>query len=95
MLGSVIDSPTDPVIRIGAPLIRITGLRKSFAGIEAIQAGDLYGTATEDPGTIGAATAEYTLSFLNGDEPERVVTMEEHRVTSDNVAEFAEQCSVA
>lgn len=28
---------TDPVIRIGDPLIRITGLRKSFAGTEAVK----------------------------------------------------------
>ena len=28
---------TDPVVRIGDPLIRITGLRKSFAGTEAVK----------------------------------------------------------
>ena len=91
----IIEAAKQAGISVGGDGLVVTISNCFASGIKSIQAGELYGTATEDPGTIGAATAKYTLSFLNGEEPERVVTMEEHRVTSDNVAEFAEQCSVA
>ena len=34
------------------------------AGIDAIKAGELYGTATEDPGTIAKQSADYAMQFL-------------------------------
>jgi ABC-type sugar transport system substrate-binding protein len=65
------------------------------AGIEAIQAGDLYGTATEDPGTIAEQTADYIIRYFNGDNPPKKEVVKEERVTAANVAEFAAQCSNA
>jgi len=65
------------------------------AGIESIRAGELYGTATEDPGTIAQRTVEYTIDLLTGKNPPRVVTMKEDRVTADNLDEFADRCSKA
>ncbi|TQL46559.1 ABC-type sugar transport system substrate-binding protein [Homoserinimonas aerilata] len=65
------------------------------AGIESIRAGELYGTATEDPGTIAQKTAEYTIELLTGKEPPRVVTLTEDRVTAANLDEFADRCSKA
>ena len=91
----IIEAAKQAGIAVGADGLVVTSSNCFASGIKSIEAGELYGTATEDPGTIGAATAEYTLSFLKGEDPERVVTMEEHRVTADNVDEFAEQCSVA
>ena len=65
------------------------------AGIESIKAGELYGTATEDPGTIAKQSAEYTKKFLEGDKPPKSELVKEERVTKANVDEFAAQCSNA
>lgn len=65
------------------------------AGIEAIKDGTLYGTATEDPGTIAKETADYVVKYLSGENPPKLVTVHEDRVTADNVSQFAAQCSHA
>jgi len=65
------------------------------AGIEAIRAGELYGSATEDPPTIARQAADYVERFLNGENPPQTETVEEDRITADTVEEFAEQCSQA
>lgn len=65
------------------------------AGIEAIRQGTLYGTATEDPGTIAEQTAEYVLQYLGGKNPPKVETVREARVTAQNVSQYAAQCSHA
>ena len=65
------------------------------AGIEAIKAGELYGTATEDPGTIAKQSADYALRYLTGKNPPQSETVKEERVTAANVDKYAEQCSHA
>ena len=65
------------------------------AGIESIKAGELYGTATEDPGTIAKQSADYALRYLTGKNPPQSETVKEERVTAANVDQFAEQCSHA
>ncbi|MGN9783095.1 sugar ABC transporter substrate-binding protein [Nonomuraea sp. ZG12] len=65
------------------------------AGIDSIKAGELYGTATEDPGTIAEQTADYVVRYLTGKNPPRSETVQEERVTAANVSRFAEQCSHA
>jgi ABC-type sugar transport system substrate-binding protein len=65
------------------------------AGIEAIKAGELYGTATEDPGTIAKETADYTVKYLTGQKPPKTVTLKEERITKANVDQFAAQCGHA
>ncbi len=65
------------------------------AGIDAIKAGDLYGTATEDPGTIAKQSADYAVRYLTGQKPPQSETVQEERVTAANVDQFAEQCSHA
>jgi ABC-type sugar transport system substrate-binding protein len=65
------------------------------AGIDSIKAGELYGTATEDPGTIAKQTADYVVRHLKGQNPPRVEIVQEERVTAANVDQFAEQCSHA
>lgn len=65
------------------------------AGIDAIKAGEMYGTNTEDPDTLARETADYALSFLAGDDVEQHVMIEEERITAENVDQFAEQCSHA
>lgn len=65
------------------------------AGIDAIKAGEMYGTNTEDPGTLAEETAKYTTQFLAGEDPEQTVTIKEERITPENVDQFAEQCSKA
>lgn len=65
------------------------------AGIEAIKQGTLFGTATEDPGTIAGQTADYVVKFLAGENPPRTVTVKEDQVTASNVDTYAAQCSHA
>ena len=65
------------------------------AGIDAVKAGELYGTATEDPGTIAKQSADYALRYLTGKKPPQSETVKEERVTAANVDKFAEQCSHA
>lgn len=65
------------------------------SGIDAIKAGELYGTATEDPGTIAKQTADYVVRFMTGKNPPQSETVQEERVTAANVDQFAEQCSHA
>ncbi len=65
------------------------------AGIDSIKAGELYGTATEDPGTIAKQSADYTKKFLSGDKPPKSELVKEERVTKANVDKLAAQCSHA
>jgi ribose transport system substrate-binding protein len=73
----------------------ITGGNCFKVGIDAIKAGDLYGTATEDPGTIAGQTADYIVRYMTGQKPPREEVVKEERVTAANVDRFAEQCSNA
>lgn len=77
----------------GADGLIVTGSNCFKAGIDSIRAGELYGTATEDPGTIAVQTADYVLRYLTGEDPPQNEVIEEHRITAANVDEFAEQCS--
>jgi ABC-type sugar transport system substrate-binding protein len=65
------------------------------AGINAIKAGDLYGSATEDPISIADQTAEYVTKYLSGQNPPKHETVQEHRIIRTNVDQFAAQCSHA
>ena len=65
------------------------------SGIQAIKAGQLYGTATEDPGTIAVQTADYVISYFDGKKPPQKKLVKEDRVTAANVSTFAAQCSKA
>jgi ABC-type sugar transport system substrate-binding protein len=73
----------------------VTGSNCFKAGIDAISAGTLYGTATEDPGTIAEQTADYVTRFFSGDKPEAQELVKEERVTAKNLAQFKAQCSKA
>jgi ABC-type sugar transport system substrate-binding protein len=73
----------------------VTGSNCFKVGIDAIKAGTLYGTATEDPGTIAEQTADYVIRYFNQQNPPAKELVKEERVTAKNVAQFAEQCSKA
>jgi ABC-type sugar transport system substrate-binding protein len=73
----------------------VTGSNCFKAGIEAIKAGTLYGTATEDPGTIAEQTADYLKRYFSGQNPPKKELVKEERVTAANVDQFAQQCSQA
>lgn len=91
----IIEAAKQAGIAVGADGLIVTSSNCFNSGIESIQAGELYGTATEDPSTIAHEMVDYTLAFLRGEDPERVVIVQEDRVTAENVDEFAEQCSFA
>jgi ABC-type sugar transport system substrate-binding protein len=65
------------------------------AGIQSIQAGQLYGTATEDPITIANQVAAYVTQYLTGKNPPEHEVVQEDRITSANVALYAAQCGHA
>jgi len=73
----------------------ITGGNCFKAGIEAIKAGEMHGTATEDPITIAKQTADYLKRYFNGEKPPQSELVQEDRVTAGNIAQFEEQCSQA
>jgi ABC-type sugar transport system substrate-binding protein len=73
----------------------VTGSNCFKAGIDAIKAGTLYGTATEDPGTIAEQTADYVTRFFSNDKPASKELVKEERVTAANVDKFEAQCSKA
>lgn len=89
----IIEAAKQAGIDVGSDGLIVTGSNCFATGIESIKAGELYGSATEDPITIANEMVDYTLAFLSGEEPERVVTVPSDRITSDNVDEFAEQCT--
>jgi ABC-type sugar transport system substrate-binding protein len=73
----------------------VTGSNCFKAGIQSIEAGQLYGTATEDPITIANQTATYVTEYLTGENPPQHEVIQEHRIIAANVAQFAAQCSHA
>jgi ribose transport system substrate-binding protein len=73
----------------------VTGGNCFKAGIESIKAGEMHGTATEDPITIAKQTADYVKRYFNGENPPQSELVKEDRVTAENVAQFEEQCSQA
>jgi ABC-type sugar transport system substrate-binding protein len=71
----------------------VTGTNCSKAGIEAIRAGEQYGTATEDAWTQAEYTYDTALAYLRGEDVPKVVVVPEYRITPENVEEYAEVCS--
>lgn len=73
----------------------ITGGNCFKVGIQAIRAGELYGTATEDPGTISLLAAQYGAKLLEGSHVPLVEMVPEARVTASNLSKYAAKCSKA
>jgi ABC-type sugar transport system substrate-binding protein len=73
----------------------VTGGNCFKVGIAAIKAGDMYGTATEDPITIAKQTADYVKRYFNGANPPQSELVKEDRVTAGTIQQFEEQCSQA
>jgi ABC-type sugar transport system substrate-binding protein len=73
----------------------VTGSNCFKVGIDAIKAGTLYGTATEDPGTIAEQTADYIVRYFSGANPPKKELVKEERVTAQTVDQYAAQCSKA
>lgn len=73
----------------------VTGGNCFKIGIEAIDSGDMYGTATEDPGTLAEQVSAYASKMLAGEDVPLTVTVKEERVTPDTVDKFRAQCTKA
>jgi ABC-type sugar transport system substrate-binding protein len=73
----------------------VTGSNCFKIGIDAIKAGTMYGTATEDPGTIARLASQYALKLLSGQSVPLTVTVHEDRVDPQTLSQFAAQCSQA
>ena len=73
----------------------VTGSNCFKVGIQAIRAGTLYGTATEDPGTLSLLAAQYGAKLLEGSHVPLVQMVPEARVTAADLSKYAAQCSKA
>jgi ABC-type sugar transport system substrate-binding protein len=73
----------------------ITGSNCFKIGIKAIKAGEMFGTATEDPGTISLQAAQYGAALLEGKHVPMTETVQEHRVDPSTLARYEAQCSKA
>jgi ABC-type sugar transport system substrate-binding protein len=71
----------------------ITGSNCFKVGIEAIDRGDMYGTATQSPEPEGTKVAEVAIDFLNGEEVEPINIVEEFRITKDTIEDHREECT--
>jgi len=73
----------------------ITGSNCFKIGINAIKSGEMFGTATEDPGTISLQAAQYGAALLEGKKVPLTETVQEHRVDPSTLAQYEAQCSKA
>jgi ABC-type sugar transport system substrate-binding protein len=73
----------------------VTGSNCFKIGIEAVEAGEMFGTATEDPQTIAEQSAAYAIKLLSGEEVPLTETVEEARVDPKTVKQYAAQCTKA
>jgi ABC-type sugar transport system substrate-binding protein len=73
----------------------VTGGNCFKVGIESIQAGEMYGTATEDPGTIAEQVSEYATKMLAGQEVPLTETVKEARVYPKTLKQYTAQCTQA
>lgn len=74
--------------------IIFTGSNCSTAGIEAMQAGELFGDATQAPAVEAEAAAQETLGILGGKPPaNKVMVNHEERFTETEVSKFAKECT--
>ena len=73
----------------------VTGGNCFKVGIESIEAEEMYGTATEDPGTIAEQVSEYATKMLEGQEVPLTETVEEARVYPKTLAQYTAQCTKA
>jgi ABC-type sugar transport system substrate-binding protein len=73
----------------------VTGGNCFKVGIESIEAGEMFGTATEDPGTISAQASEYAIKLLEGQEVPLTETVKEARVDPKTLKQYTAQCTKA
>ncbi len=73
----------------------VTGGNCFKVGIESIEAGEMYGTATEDPGTIAVQVSEYATKMLEGQEVPLTETVKEARVYPKTLKQYTAQCTKA
>jgi ABC-type sugar transport system substrate-binding protein len=72
----------------------VTGSNCFKVGLDAIERGNMYGTATQAPDAEGEAAVEVVTDFLNGEEVPDITVNEEFRVTEENVDEYREECDI-
>jgi len=97
LANAAIQSATQAGLPVGVDNdgLIVTGSNCFKVGIDNIEAGLQYGTATQAPDAEGRFVVEQTLKFLSGEQIPAINLNEEFRVTRDNIAEFAEGCSKA
>lgn len=68
--------------------VKVFGIGGSAAGIEAIEAGELYGTVFYSPVDAGYLCTKALVAFLEGEPLPEYILLPTPLVTSDNVADF-------
>lgn len=97
MANAIIQSAQQAGLPVGVDKkgLIVTGSNCFKVGIDNIKAGTQFGTATQAPDAEGEFVVEYALKFLSGEDIDKVNLNTEHRVTADNVDEYAAGCSKA
>ncbi len=70
----------------------VTGSNCFEVGLQAIEAGQMYGTATQAPAEQGDFSAKHALDYLRGVEQEPRIFAPEHRVTAETLAKSRPEC---
>lgn len=68
--------------------VQVIGFDATPDGLDAVEAGTLYGTIAQDPGAMGATALEQALQAVNGEDVPETTPIEVTLVTQDNVADF-------
>lgn len=97
MANAVIQSAQQAGLPLGVAKkgLIVTGSNCFKVGIDNIQSGKQFGTATQAPDAEGQFVVQWALKFLQGDKIPKTNLNKEYRVTDKNVAQYAAACSKA
>lgn len=71
----------------------VTASNCTPAGIPLMQAGKLWGNATQSPIEESDTAAEALIKFLSGEDVEKTITVTEERFTAENYDEYTDLCA--
>jgi ABC-type sugar transport system substrate-binding protein len=82
----IIQAAKQAGVKIGGPDgVVVTGSNCYQSGLEAIKAGQMYGTGSQSPESEATYTVEQALKFLKGEKLPAKLSVPEDRITADNV----------
>ena len=94
---AIVQSAVQAGLKVGVKKkgLIVTGSNCFKAGIQAIESGSMYGTATQAPANEGAYVVPFVLRYLSGKSIPKINKNTEYDVTPANVKTYAAECSKA